>query len=166
MLISMTIKYPYLPENRVIKIVPESDLFMRFACEARKKSNDLLISTGAVAVKDGKVLGEQSNKAGYNWNWLARQHQKWLCPRRWFKAKTGTKYWLCHGCATYEKHAETRLVNDFEKAGRLAELKGADLYLCGHWWCCKPCWDSMIRAGIENVCVVEGAKEKFDSRTW
>jgi len=155
-----------MPENREIKIVSKDNHFMSLACEARKKSNDLLISTGVVAVKDGKVLGESSNMAGYNWKWLVTQHQKWFCPRRWFKAKTGTKYWLCRGCATNNKHAESRLVNSFDKVGKLSELNGADIYLCGHWWCCKPCWDNMIRAGIKNIYVLEGAKEKFDSRTW
>jgi deoxycytidylate deaminase len=161
-----TIKYPYLPEGRTIILVPESDPLMQYALEVKKRSNDQLYPTGAIAVKDGKILAEASNRAGYTWKWLIRLHQKGFCPRRWFKIKTGTGYWMCRGCATAKNHAETSIVTNMEKQGRLAELGGADIYLSGHWWCCKPCWNNMIRAGIRNVYLMEGAKQKFDARTW
>lgn len=160
------IPYPYMPEGRSIILVPEDNQFMKLALEARKKSNDALISTGIVAVKDGKVIGSDSNKAGYNNKLLIKWHQIWMCPRRWFKAKTGQKYWLCPGCATYQNHAESRLVNSFDKNAKLSDLKDADIYLAGHWWCCKPCWDNIIRAEVKNIFLMEGAKERFDSRNW
>ena len=163
---SQGIPFPYLPENREIYFVPENNHFMQKAYEARKKSNDHQFPTGAVAVKNGEIIAESHNSAGYKWQWLIDLHRKGFCPRRWFKAKTGTKYWMCPGCATNKKHAESSLVLNFEKIGRLAELMDSDLYLAGHWWCCKPCFDNMIRAGIKNVFLVEGAKEKFDKRTW
>ncbi|MBU0614216.1 hypothetical protein KJ766_02960, partial [Patescibacteria group bacterium] len=38
---------------------------------------------------------------------------------------------------------------------------GADLYMYGHWWCCKPCWDAMIEAGIRDVYVCSDAHKRF-----
>ncbi len=159
-------RYPYIPPERSIVLVSEDNPYMQMALEEKNKSNDQLYATGAVAVKDGVVIGRNHNKSGYNWSFLINIHMKGFCPRRWFKAKTGTKYWMCPGCATYKDHAESRLVREFERAGKIGELSGSDLYLAGHWWCCKPCWDNMIRAGIKNVFLMQGAKEKFDKRSW
>ncbi len=158
--------FPYLPENREIFTVEESDVFMEEALLEREKSLDKLIPIGIVAVKDSKVIGRSTNKPGYTNKHLIEWHKKFLCVRRWFKAKTGTKYWLCPGCATSKDHGESRLVKEFEKEGKVSELNGADVYMAGHWWCCKPCWDNMLRAGIKHVYIMEGAKEKFDKRTW
>jgi hypothetical protein len=36
-----------------------------------------------------------------------------------------------------------------------------DLYLWGHWWCCKLCWDKMIEVGIKNVYLMEGVDKLF-----
>lgn len=38
---------------------------------------------------------------------------------------------------------------------------GADVYMFGHWWCCEPCWQSMIEAGVRDVYVTEDAHERF-----
>jgi tRNA(Arg) A34 adenosine deaminase TadA len=160
------IPFPYLPEGREIEFVPEDNVYMQMALEEKAKSNDQLYPTGAVVIKDGQVLAQAHNRAGYKWKWLINWHQHGFCFRRWFKIKTGEKYWMCPGCATNKNHAESTLVNKMEKEGRLGELSGTDLYLAGHWWCCKPCWDNMIRAGIKNVFLMKGAKEKFDKRTW
>lgn len=160
------ISFPYLPEGRKIDFVEESNPFMQIALAEKAKSNDQLYPTGAVVVKDGKVVGQAHNRAGYKHKFLIDWHSRGFCPRRWFKIKTGQKYWLCKGCATSKNHAESTLVREFEKEGRLQELNDSDLYLAGHWWCCKPCWDNMIRAGIKNVFIMQGAKERFDKRTW
>ncbi len=161
---SKNILFPYLPEGREILFTQENNLFYLEAMKERQKSTDAQFPTGAVAVKDEKIIALGHNRAGYRWKWLIKLHQKGFCIRRWFKAKTGTKYWMCPGCATNKNHSESRLVTNMEKEGRLADLNGSDVYLAGHWWCCKPCWDNMIRAGIKDVYVVEGAKEKFDTR--
>jgi tRNA(Arg) A34 adenosine deaminase TadA len=160
------IPFPYLPEGKEIEFVDENNPFMQIALEEKKKSNDQLYPTGAVVVKESKVIGKAHNRSGYKWKWLIKLHQDGFCPRRWFKIKTGQKYWMCLGCATYEKHSESTIVNNFEKENRLEELSGADIYLSGHWWCCKQCWDNMIRARIKTVFLMKGAKEKFDNRTW
>ncbi len=163
---SNEIKYPYMPEGRSILFVPEADVFMQEAYKWRDKSNEKQYPTGAVAVKNGVVLGGASNMQGYTHPVLIEWHKKWMCVRRWIKAKSGTMYWICPGCAKSHNHAESGLVLKAEKAGKLESLKDADLYLAGHWWCCKPCWDNMIRAGIRNVYLVQGAKEKFETRKW
>ncbi len=163
---STSVPFPYLPEGREIEFVDENNEFMKLALLEKAKSNDQLYPTGAVVVKDSKVVAQAHNRAGYKHKFFIDLHQKGFCPRRWFKIKTGQKYWACPGCATYKKHAESTVVYKFEKEGRLVELNSADLYLAGHWWCCKPCWDNMIRAGIKNVFLMRGAKERFDKRTW
>lgn len=84
-----------------------------------------------------------------------------MCVRKLLKVRSGTKYWLCPGCSTHHDHAESGAVRDaLAKSGREA-VQGADVYLYGHYWCCKPCWDAMIAGGIRDVYVVERADELF-----
>lgn len=151
-------KYPYLPEGREILYVPEADPFMTLAKDVHLESNDLKNPTGAVVVKNGEVVSSVSNKNPLNNKFLINLHKK-FCIRRFLKIPTGKYYGLCPGCAGYETHAERRAVDQALDKG--IDINGADLYLYGHWWCCKPCWDSMIKAGIKNVYLVEGAEEMF-----
>ena len=160
------IVYPYMPEGRSIEHVPADHPFMKLAFEARKKSNDHLFPNGAVIVKDGEVIGQGFNKPGYSNKTLIKWHKSWMCIRRWIKAKTGTYYWICPGCASSRNHSERRAIQNVKKAGKGDMLQGADIYLAGHWWCCKPCWDAMIEAGINRVYLVENAKESFETRIW
>jgi len=160
------IVYPYIPEGRSILYVGADNQFMKRALEVRLKSKDRLIPIGIVAVKDDKIVGEETNKPGYEHEILIEWHKRWMCPRRWFKAKTGTKYWMCPGCAGSDNHSESRLIKKMKKEGSAEGLKGADVYMAGHWWCCKPCWDKMIDVGVKDVYILEGAKDKFDSRKW
>lgn len=156
------ITYPYLPENKKILYASISDPFMAKAKEIRDtKSGDKNHSTGAVVVKNGIILGEAANQAGYKHEFLKLWHQKWMCFRKWFKISSGQKYWLCPGCATNKNHAETLSINDaILKHGKEA-LIGADLYLYGHWWCCKPCWDSIINAEVKNVYLLDESMKLF-----
>lgn len=161
----MTIKYPYLPEGREIKCVSLDNPFMLLAKKIREeKSTDINFPTGAVVVKDGKVIGEWANQSAIKNPKLLQLHKNGWCVRKILKIKTGEKYWLCPGCSSCRYHAESGAVKDSLKKGN--DPTGADLYLFGHWWCCKPCWDNMIKAGIKDVYLMEGAKEKFDSRNW
>lgn len=159
---SNKIIYPYIPEGRSILFVPVQNEFMLAAMNlARTTSTDQNHPTGAVVVKNGAIIGGSSNQSGYKNKWLIEAHRQWFCIRKWFKVKSGTKYWLCPGCATSKNHAETRACLDaIKKVGR-NEVKGADLYLWGHWWCCKPCWDTMIESGINNVYLQEGSEITF-----
>lgn len=159
---SNKIIYPYIPEGRSILFAPPDNPFILHSKDyALKYSTDQNHPTGAVVVKNDAILGEASNQSGYRKKLLIEAHKKWFCIRKWFKVKSGTKYWLCPGCATSKNHAETRACVDAIKKCGKEKVLGADLYLWGHWWCCKPCWDTMIKSGIKNVYLQEGSEITF-----
>ncbi len=156
----MTIKYPYLPEGREIKYVNKDNAFMSLAEKVcKEKSTDKNHPTGAVLVKDSVIIGEWANQSALKNVKLIELHRKGWCIRRFLKIKTGTKYWLCPGCSSHKHHAESGAVKDAIRKGN--DTKGADLYLYGHWWCCKPCWDVMTKAGVKDVYLLEGSEEIF-----
>lgn len=161
----MEIKYPYIPEGRDILYVPADNPFMLEAINIRNaESTDGQHPTGAVVVKDGMIIGRVANQAGFKHPKLIDLHAKGWCVRRKLNVKSGTKYWLCPGCATHSNHAESGAVRDAISKAGIKATQGADLYLYGHWWCCKPCWDTMIAAGIKNVYLLDGSWEIFNSR--
>lgn len=124
-------------------------------------STDQKHPTGALIVKDGKVLGRGANKSALTNKTLVAIHSKY-CIRRILKIKTGTKYWMCPGCASSALHSEPHAIKDAQK--KFGDITGADLYHWGHWWCCQPCWDAMIKAGIKDVYLMEGAYEAFQRK--
>jgi deoxycytidylate deaminase len=154
-------QYPYLPEGRQILYVPITDKFMALAKEtAMKESTDFGQPTGSVVVKDGEILGKAANRAPLGHiKVLNELHKRGWCIRRFLKIKTGTKYWACPGCAKYSDHSEQRAIKDAVKNGK--DPVDADLYLWGHWWCCKPCWDKIIGANIKNVYLLDTSEENF-----
>ena len=158
------IKYPYIPEGRNMLYVQANNPFMIEAILVRNtESTDKNHSTGAVVVKGGVIIGRAANHAGFKHPKFIALHARGWCIRRKLKVKSGTKYWLCPGCSTHVDHAESGAVRDaISKAGTEAVI-GADLYLYGHWWCCKPCWDAMIEAGIRDVYLLEKSWELFNS---
>lgn len=156
----MTNRYPYLPEGRTIEYVPVTDLFMKEAMDMRNNfSTDAYHPTGAVTVLDGAIIGKGANQSALKSAKLIELHKKGWCVRKFLKIPSGQKYWLCPGCSSCRHHAETRAVLDAVK--KKGSARGADLYLYGHWWCCKPCWDAMIKAGIRNVYLADNAEELF-----
>ena len=156
----MTNEYPYLPEGRTIGYVPADNEFMREAMRLRNEElTDFQVPTGAVVVSNGEIIGRAANQSSLKNKKLIDFHKNVFCVRRFLKIPTGTKYWLCPGCAQFRHHAESRAVKDALK--NKDYIKGANLYLYGHWWCCKPCWDAMIAAGIDKVYLVEGATGLF-----
>lgn len=162
-LIIQNMEYPYLPNGREIKYVSIENIFMAEALKVRDfDSTDINHPTGAVVVKDNKIVGRGSNLSRISSKFLLKLHEKGLCVRRILKVRSGEKYWLCPGCALPENHAEYRAVCNAELNKK--EINGADLYLYGHWWCCKSCWDKMIDVGIRDVYLVEGATGMFKDR--
>ena len=156
----MNNKYPYLPEGREIKYVEESDIFIQEAKKYRDNfSTDHNHPTGAVIVLNNKIIGYGANQSAIKNKTLLNFHKKYICIRKILRIKSGEKYWLCPGCASSIHHAETRAVNDALK--KTDSIFNADLYLYGHWWCCKPCWDSMINAGIRDVYLINNADKLF-----
>jgi tRNA(Arg) A34 adenosine deaminase TadA len=155
------IQYPYLPEGREIKYAPFTNDYMRAAYEYSKAhSSDRNHPTGAVVVKDGSIIGSGANQVPIKNEFMKKVHKELICIRKIFKVKSGEKYWLCPGCAKCDDHGEQQSVRDAIK--NVGNIEGADLYLWGHWWCCKPCWDAMIAAGIKEVYLLEESEVLFD----
>ncbi|MEI6304426.1 MAG: deaminase [Candidatus Taylorbacteria bacterium] len=154
--------YPYMPEGRSVEYVSSNNLYMKEAMKlCEEKSTDTQHPTGAVVVRDGVILGKGANQSAIKNSKLLTFHKERFCVRRLLKIPSGQKYWLCPGCASCRQHAESRAVKDAISRHGGGKVRGADLYLYGHWWCCKPCWDRMIKAGISRVFLVEGATELF-----
>lgn len=152
--------YPYLPEDRTIEYVKADNSLMAEAKLMRDNhSTDLNHPTGAIVVLNGRIIGRSANQSAIKNKRLLNLHKNGLCIRKILKIPSGQKYWLCPGCAQFRHHAEVRAVRD--ALSRSSSIQGADLYLYGHWWCCKPCWDSIIGASIGHVYLVEGATELF-----
>ncbi len=157
-----TSKYPYLPKNRTLLYVPEDNKYMLKAREvALIKSTDKKVPTGVVVVgADREILVTAANQSVLKNKFLLNTHKNW-CIRKLFKIPSGEKYWLCPGCASHKNHGEYRAVSILEKKFPQKINSNLDLYLWGHWWCCKPCWDKMILVGIKNVYLQEGIDKLF-----
>jgi dTMP kinase len=146
------IEYPYLPASRSFLYVGIDDPYMRDARDyALKHSLDEAVKTGSVVVRNGEVIGRGANGSDY--------HTLHGCERVRHGIPTGHGYELCEGCRP-KNHSEPRAIADAQKNGH--DPIGADLYLWGHWWCCEPCWNAMIEAGIENVYLLEGSERLFN----
>jgi deoxycytidylate deaminase len=157
-----TIKYPYLPEGKTILYVPENNKYILAAKEvALSNSTDKKVPTGAVIVDDeGNILITEANQSAIKNKFLLDTHKNW-CIRKFFKIPSGQKYYLCPGCGSHGNHGEYRAVVALQKKYPKKINTNLDLYLWGHWWCCKPCWDKMIEVGIKNVYLMEGVDKLF-----
>lgn len=146
------IAYPYLPEGRGIKYVADGNRYMFLAkLFARKNSLDKTMPGAAVIVKNGNVIGIGANGSDFH-----KTHQ---CQRVLLGCKSGEGYDLCEGCHP-KNHSEASAIAN-AKIGEY-ETNGADLYLWGHWWLCKDCWDKMITAGIKDVYLLFGSEKFFN----
>ncbi len=147
--------FPYLPENKAILFVKEENEFLLKAKEfALTFSLDQAHPTGAIVVKNGRILGLGCNGSDF--------HEKNGCERKKQNIPTGTRYELCEGCDP-KNHAEQKAIQDARQRD-VDNLKNADLYLWGHWWCCESCWEKMIEAKIGNVYLQENARELFEKK--
>jgi deoxycytidylate deaminase len=146
------IEYPYLPEGREIKYVGRDDEFMREAYKVAKEyKGSLKQPNGAVLVKDGVIIGRGSIGMGY--------HFEHGCERIKHNMPTGVGYDLCSGCHS-DNHGEAQAIKNAIDDGY--DPKGADLYLWGHWWYCKDCWDKMIKAGIKDTYLLRNSEILFN----
>ncbi len=153
------ISLPYLPKNGQVEYVTGNDPFMKEAERVCKElSNESMQPTGAVIVKDGYVVARGANHAVLP-SFFRDLHKQGLCPRKFFKVKSGTKYGLCPGCATPARHAEQRAVDDAIMQG--IDIQGGTVYLYGHWWACEPCWNKVLGAGISVIKVRDDAQDLF-----
>jgi deoxycytidylate deaminase len=148
------INYPYIPEGESIRYVDAQNEFMGAAKDyAKTHSLDKSIPTGSVIVLDGKIIGRGANGSDY--------HEKYGCERVKRGIPTGERYDLCEGCHP-KNHSEPRAIEDALKNHSLQDLKGAALYLWGHWWACEPCWNAIKAAGIKKVYLMEGSNELYN----
>ena len=159
------IEYPYMPEGRSVVYVSAENSFIKAAKEsAREQSTDMLQPTGAVIVLGGEIVATGANNAFLAKNiWFRKKHQNGMCVRKMFNVPSGKGYWMCPGCVTNQNHAESTAAKRFIKSPKFK--MGADIYLWGHWWCCKDCWDNMIKAGIKNVFLLENSEVLFKRGT-
>lgn len=142
------IKYPFLPLGKTLLYVGASNAYMKEAQDLCKNSGCVKQPTGAVIVKEHKIIGRGTN-AGIKMAECAR----WGSP-------TGTNYGPCKDICRQMGHAEAMAINDAIKNG--FDSRGASLYLYGHWWCCQNCWQAMIKAGIKEVYLLDESWTLFN----
>ena len=139
-------QFEHTPEGRELVFIDPENEFLRVAKKyALTHSKDPKHPTGAVIVKENNIIGIGANGSDY--------HKNHGCPRKKKGIKSGEGYELCEGCHP-KNHAEQRAISSATE-----DTIGADLYLWGHWYCCRWCWAAMSTAGIKNVFL---AKTKLD----
>lgn len=145
-------EYPYRPSGRRFRYAPASDPIMRLAMRyARRYSKDRLMPNTSVVVVGGNPVATGANGSDY--------HRLYGCRRRARGSTTGEEYHLCEGCHP-RNHSERRAINRAREGRR--DIRGADLYLWGHYGCCPDCWREIAAAGIRDVYLVEGAEALFN----
>lgn len=148
------IDYPFPPpEGHVIQYVDFSNRFMRSAFLAAKDlSLDSTVPTGSVIVNsNGEIIGKAGNGSNY--------HATHACERVRLGIPTGQGYELCEGCHP-KNHSEVQAIAN-AKSKKLS-ANGAALYLWGHWWCCEPCWTSMLSSKIAHVYLLVSSEKLFN----
>lgn len=149
---SVGIAYPYIHPKGTIGYVSINNIYMQAAKEvARKHSLDKTMPTGSVIVKGENIIGKGANGSNY--------HETSGCERVRLNIPTGQNYELCEGCSP-KNHSEPKAIQDARHASK--DTNNAKLYLWGHWWCCEPCWDALIRAGINDVLLLENSYMLFN----
>ncbi|MBL7058628.1 hypothetical protein ISS03_04790 [Patescibacteria group bacterium] len=149
----MNIPYPYIPEGKNIKYVQSDNFFINEAKKIAQEGGCKKQSTGAVIVKNGVILAKGCN-AGKKVD---------ICPRVTANYKTGEGYHLCREVCQQEGHAEVSAIINARKNEQ--NIKGANLYLYGHWWCCQNCWNHMIEAEINDVYLLNNSHLIFNMNT-
>lgn len=144
--------YPYAPKRKGYQYVSETNPFMgraKYESDPIRKKFPSAIVTASVLVRKGKIIGKGTNNP---------IHPS-FCPRTVFQCPSGKGYELCPRHCHSDNHSEAQAIKNAREGKH--DTKGSDLYLYGHWWCCKPCWDKMIAAGIKNIYLAERATEQF-----
>ncbi len=104
------------------------------------KESGCVQPTAAVIVKNGKIIGRGTNKIKIKVD---------ICPRKLLGYRSGTGYEICKTVCGQKGHAEVVAIRN--ALNKTKSLKGASLYLDGHWWICKNCWNRIIEVGIGRV---------------
>ena len=136
--------------------------------DALKRSNCLKTQVSAGLVKNGKIVSIGVNLCAPNpYKYGDRLDD---CPR--INVKTGTSYELCSGihseviaCLNVRAHRNSREIGGFAAyktvsdtaihsaftAKELDVLRGAKLYLAGHYWVCDSCVNFLKAVGIIDI---------------
>ncbi|MBI4122307.1 MAG: hypothetical protein HY461_03165 [Parcubacteria group bacterium] len=147
------IQYPFLPPGGAYNnTVSANHPFMLAAKRHMEQSGCRKHATSAVIVKDGAIIAQGSN-AGT----LVP-----ICPRVYKGYGTGEGYRYCKEYCGQHGHAEIMAVRDGQAKG--IDMNSADIYLYGHWWACKNCWEAMQAAGINTVYVTDQSHEVFNDQ--
>ncbi len=142
----------YFSAEQDIFFVSLKNKFMQAAgAYAAEHSLDRKQPTGSAIVKTGEIIGLGANGSDV--------HEKYGCERVRRGIPTGQQYELCEGCHP-KNHSEPRAIADALRNNK--DTKDADLYLWGHWWCCRWCREEMKRVGIKNVFFVKGSEILFN----
>lgn len=151
---SEAIYYPYMPEGRTFSYVPEDNIYIQEAkAFAKDNSIDDTMPTGTVLVKGDEVIGRGANGSDY--------HKTNGCERVKQNIPTGQGYELCEGCHP-KNHSEPQAIANAAELGN--DTEGSTAYLWGHWWCCEPCWGSMIKAGVAEVVLMDDSAVLFNKQ--
>lgn len=153
----ITHQVPYLPEGREIFEVPASNVYMARALAHvedmdRRGANR---ATYSIVVLNDEIIAESENGS---------VHAGTFCPRTALRSPSGQEYEYCPDHCEFSTHSEARTSRKalIVAKERGLDLSGAILYMAGHWWGCKPCWDAIVAANIGALCIVEGAYEKYN----
>jgi deoxycytidylate deaminase len=149
------IEYPYMPDEGTILYVGIDNGFMAEArAYAEKASLDKAMPNASIIVKDGVVIGRGANGSDY--------HDNNPCVRVERGIPSGQGYELCEGCSP-DNHGEPSAIADaLEQGAAKEDLEGAEIYLWGHWWCCEPCWGTMLDNGISTVYLLQDSEKLFN----
>lgn len=153
--------YPYLPQHIEMCTAPESHPFMAQAKEwARMHSLDKQVPNTSMIVKGGLPCAIGANGSHFHSEKenIERYGPKG-CRRVFLNAPTGQLYEECEGCHP-KNHGEPRALQDALEKG--VDVTGAEIYMWGHWWCCRWCCEKMEAAGIVRVYVTENADIDFN----
>jgi len=143
---------PYFSGEMIFRFVSIENKFMKSAMLfARENSLDKIMPIGSVLVKDNNIIGLGANGSDY--------HNKNICKRISLNIATGQGYDLCEGCH-YKNHSEQRAISDAIIKG--FNIRGSDLYLWGHWWCCRWCRNLIISSNIKNIYLLEKSEILFN----
>jgi deoxycytidylate deaminase len=127
---------------------------MRLAVRyAYDNSQDLLMPTAAIIVQNDKPIAFGANGSDF--------HQLHGCARQVAGSSTGEDYDLCEGCHP-KNHSESRAIRTAQTAH--SEIKNAELYLWGHFGCCRSCWEVISEAEIAKVLILDNSEMLFNKK--
>jgi deoxycytidylate deaminase len=146
------IEYPFIHILGTIIYSEGFNQYMVAAKEyAKNHSLDESMPNASVIVRNGKILAYGANGSEY--------HANNVCERVKQNIPTGQGYELCEGCHP-KNHSESSAILSANTTN--VDIRGAEIYLWGHWWCCEPCWNTMIESGINTVHLLAGSEHLFN----